>query len=166
MRKITKEIEILEVLEDNPTMTQREIAKRTSFSLGMVNSLIKKCVKTGLLKTEQMTPKTMKYILTPQGIKEKTKKTLRYIKKSYNEIIKLSNKINIIIENSLDKNIYLLGEKDEIFEIAKMTLDSKKVVYEHILNKEDIKKGDVLVLLWDIELENELENEFVNLISK
>lgn len=155
----------MEVLEDNPTMTQREIAKKTSFSLGMVNSLIKKCVKTGLLKTEHMTPKTMKYILTPQGIKEKTKKTLRYIKRSYNEILKLSNKINTIVDTSTDKDIYLLGEKDEIYEIVKMTLESKKVDFEHILNEEEIKEN-ALVLIWDIELEEKLENKFVNLIAK
>ena len=165
MRKIDKEIDILEVLENNPMLTQREISKRTTFSLGMVNSLIKKCVKMGLLKTEQLTPRTMKYILTPHGMKEKTKKTLKYIKKSYNEISELINKINIIIDSFKDKNIYLLGEKNEIYEIVTKTLDTKKVNYEYIENTDEITKKDEIVFIWDIELEDNLKSEFVNLVK-
>ena len=88
--KITDVITILD-REDSPS--QREIAKQTGFSVGLVNTLIKKCAKKGLVKIERLNSRNIKYILTPEGIKEKTQKTIDYIKRSYQAIQQLQNRV-------------------------------------------------------------------------
>ena len=74
-----KEINILEVLHDGDEFSQRDIAKLTGMSLGMVNMLLNKCVKKGLVKIEHLNSRSVKYILTPKGIQEKSAKMIEYI---------------------------------------------------------------------------------------
>jgi len=46
------ESDILQIVADNPQISQRKIAEKTGVSLGQVNFLIKKCVKKGFIKLE------------------------------------------------------------------------------------------------------------------
>ncbi|MGM0509384.1 MAG: winged helix-turn-helix transcriptional regulator, partial [Fusobacteriota bacterium] len=124
------------------------------------------CVKKGLLKTEQMNSRTMKYILTPRGLKEKTKKTLRYIKRSYHQIIKVSKRIEQSIEYANDKKLYLLGEKDEVYEIAKRVLEENNAKYNYVSSEKEIDKKNGIALLWDVDLEDRLEVDYINIIEK
>jgi DNA-binding MarR family transcriptional regulator len=104
--KITDVLTILD-REDSPS--QREIAKQTGFSVGLVNTLIKKCAKKGLVKIERLNSRNIKYILTPEGIKEKTQKTIDYIKRSYQAIQQLQNRVTELAlkHSSEGKEIYL-----------------------------------------------------------
>ena len=65
------EYKVLSHLQENETTTQRHISARTGLSLGSVNLLLKKMVRKGLVKIERLNKRTVRYILTPQGIKEK-----------------------------------------------------------------------------------------------
>ncbi|MFW6274035.1 MAG: winged helix-turn-helix transcriptional regulator, partial [Halanaerobium sp.] len=76
-KKIT---DVLQILDKEDSPSQRQIAEETGFSLGLVNILIKKAVKKGFIKIEKLNSRNIKYILTPAGIKEKTDKTIDYIK--------------------------------------------------------------------------------------
>ena len=62
---------ILNYLKNNHQTSQREIAERVGLSAGTVNLLIKKMVKKGFIKLERINGRTLRYILTPQGIAEK-----------------------------------------------------------------------------------------------
>ncbi|PNR93175.1 winged helix-turn-helix transcriptional regulator [Petrotoga sp. 9PWA.NaAc.5.4] len=57
------ELLILEIIENNASVTQREISKKSGLSLGMVNLLLKKFVKKGLVKLERLDGKSFRYIL-------------------------------------------------------------------------------------------------------
>ena len=138
--KITDVLNILDK-EDNPS--QREIAKKTGFSLGLVNILIKKSAKKGLLKIEKLNSRNIQYILTTKGIKEKTKKTINYVKRSYKTIQKIQCKLIELAkkDNRQDKEIWILKEGyDEIFELVVNTLDKNKIKYRII----NLEKGNVL----------------------
>ena len=77
------EILILEELEKNSNITQRGLSEKTGLSLGMVNRLLKKFIKKGFVKLERLNSKSFRYILTPEGFKEKSKKTIEYMKIYY-----------------------------------------------------------------------------------
>ena len=64
------EVLILEELEKNSDITQRELSEKTGLSLGMVNLLLKKFIKKGFVKLERLNSKSFRYILTPEGFKE------------------------------------------------------------------------------------------------
>ena len=58
------EVLILEELEKNPDVTQRDLSEKTGLSLGMVNLLLKKFVKKGFVKLEKLNSRSFRYILT------------------------------------------------------------------------------------------------------
>jgi len=152
--KITDVLTILD-REDSPS--QREIARQTGFSVGLVNTLIKKCAKKGLVKIERLNSRNIKYILTPEGIKEKTQKTIDYIKRSYQAISELQSKVEEITKKHISegRNIYIIREDDEIFSIVTDTLDNMGVEYKIIKNMTKFyKKADkdkIVIYYWNID---------------
>jgi len=134
--------DILNILDRDENLSQREIAQKTGISLGLVNTLIKKCVKKGLVKIERLNSRNIKY-MTPDGIKEKTLKTISYVKRSYRAIQKLQWRIKELAErdSKLGKNIYLLKKDDEIFQLVKGILNDLKIKYIVI---DDLKPLDLI----------------------
>ena len=87
--------EVLRSIQKNPNKSQREMAKSLGFSLGKLNYCIQALKKKGLVKINNFkkNPKKMNYayILTPKGIKQKTKLTLNFMvrkMKEYDELKK------------------------------------------------------------------------------
>ena len=94
------EHKILRKIGQKSQTSQRELAKELSFSLGKLNYCMKELKKKGLIKIQNFKNNKRKlnylYILTPKGIAEKTKITLRFMEqkmKEYDELKKeLKNK--------------------------------------------------------------------------
>jgi DNA-binding MarR family transcriptional regulator len=144
---LENELQILNSIGKNENTTQRYIAKNTGISLGTVNVLIKRLVKKGLIKIEKMNTRTIKYILTPQGLKEKARITYRYIAASYKFISEIDSKINRLLKSQIfteAKNIYLFGENDDIYKLLQNHLMYNKILYKHISTMEEIK-ADILI---------------------
>jgi EPS-associated MarR family transcriptional regulator len=89
--------EILRKLEKNPILTQREIAKELNFSLGKINYCLQELKKRGLIKISNFSKSKNKikyiYVLTPKGIAEKSKITLRFLKEKMKEYEDLKKEI-------------------------------------------------------------------------
>lgn len=149
---MANEADILQIIADNPQISQRKIAEKTGISLGQVNFLIKKCAKKGLIKIEGQSSKSIRYNITPKGIKEKAELTLQYIKLSYKAIINLTYKITEISKEHRKKNvtIYVLDTKDEMMEIIKLGLNRALIKYEVIDDISKINKNKEYVLyIWE-----------------
>ena len=75
---------ILKILEGNPGASQRDIARELGVSLGRVNFCLQALIEKGLIKANNFrnstTKQTYLYLLTPKGIDEKAKVTLRFLK--------------------------------------------------------------------------------------
>ncbi|HYE12007.1 MAG TPA: winged helix-turn-helix transcriptional regulator [Patescibacteria group bacterium] len=129
---MSEEFDVLRIVANNPSISQRMISKETGISLGQVNFLIKKCVKKGLIKIEGQTTKSIKYNLTPKGIAEKTALTLEYIKISYRAITAISSNIRVLVKRYHEegKKIYLYGSDDEMMKLIKMTLNEEKIDFK------------------------------------
>ncbi|MBE1290336.1 MAG: MarR family EPS-associated transcriptional regulator [Rhodobacteraceae bacterium] len=74
---------ILRSLQDNPEMTQRELAKQVGVSTGGIHYVLNALVEKGMLKLSNFTAAEDKrryaYKLTPQGIAEKARLTRRFM---------------------------------------------------------------------------------------
>lgn len=171
-----KELEILTHIQKNEYITQREIAEKTGLSLGAVNLLLKKMIKTGLVKIERLNARTLKYILTPEGIKEKTAKTYRYIVKTYENIVRIQAAVKVIIEKQKDKGIkkiYLYGNQDEVYNILRMAVSDiigmLEIEYELIDDFDAILREEKYILLiWNEEEEEKLKEKeipYINILS-
>ena len=87
------ELEILQKLEENPKLTQRQIAEHMGLSLGKINYLIKALLGKGLIKVNNFRRSDNKigylYLLTPEGMDEKRKLTLIFLQRKSEEFDKL-----------------------------------------------------------------------------
>ena len=98
MNKGTSDIfEILRVIVNQPKSTQRDLAKRLNLSLGKVNYCIKALKQKGYIKIKNFKKNPNKisyaYILTPKGIKEKTKLTINFMKRKIKEYEDLKKRV-------------------------------------------------------------------------
>ena len=88
---------ILKLLEKNPTASQREIARELGVSLGRVNFCLQALIEKGLIKVNNFRKNESKraylYYLTPKGMKEKTRVTVRYLKSKLDEYESLKREV-------------------------------------------------------------------------
>jgi EPS-associated MarR family transcriptional regulator len=89
---------ILKILEQNPKISQRYLARELGASLGRTNYCLKALIKVGLLKVTNFRNNRNKltyiYLLTPSGIKEKSLITERFLKSKLQEYEALEAEIN------------------------------------------------------------------------
>ena len=74
--KDIRTLKILEKVDNGMSPSQRDLAGDLNISLGLVNSFIKRLVKKGFVKITTIPKKRIKYILTPRGAAEKTRRWL------------------------------------------------------------------------------------------
>jgi EPS-associated MarR family transcriptional regulator len=89
---------VLSLLEQNPDMSQRDLAKALGVSLGGVNYSLKALMERGMVKVQNFSKSERKlayaYVLTPQGLAEKTKLTARFLKRKMEEYEALKSEID------------------------------------------------------------------------
>ena len=97
-------LDLLRKLESNPEYTQRELSKEMGVSLGKVNYCMKKLVEKGWVKLMNFSHNPNKvgyiYLLTPQGIEEKTKLTFEFLKIKMKEYEILKKEISILKQDT------------------------------------------------------------------
>ena len=80
---------IMRILQDNPDLTQRELADKLGMSVGGLNYCLNALINKGFVKMANFSNSKNKfkyvYLLTPQGIAEKIVLTSRFLKRKMEE---------------------------------------------------------------------------------
>ena len=91
-------LKVLRHLENDPEITQRELAKKLGISLGKANYCLKALIDKGLIKAGNFKNNNNKrayiYLLTPKGIEEKSRITLHFLKRKIDEYENLRKEIS------------------------------------------------------------------------
>ena len=91
------EYKVLNWLEKNPNMTQRQLAKELGVSLGKTHYLINSLIQVGWIKLDNFRRSDNKigymYLLTPTGIAEKANITRHYLVRKQAEYQQLKQEI-------------------------------------------------------------------------
>ena len=100
---------VLHTLEENPHITQRELAQKLGISLGGVNFCLKALGEIGHVKINNFQKNTNKsaylYLLTPSGISKKTILATSFLKRKMNEYKALKMEIDLIKLKIKDSNL-------------------------------------------------------------
>jgi EPS-associated MarR family transcriptional regulator len=98
---------VLNLLEDDPKLTQRELAKKLGISLGGVNYCLKALINIGHIKVDNFSKNPNKslyfYLLTPEGISQKANLTKSFLKRKMAEYKSLKKEIEIIRRGSIHR---------------------------------------------------------------
>lgn len=80
---------LLSLLERNPRLSQREVARELGVSIGKVNYCLKALIQKGWIKAINFKNSNNKiayrYLLTPRGIEEKAGVTVRFLQRKIEE---------------------------------------------------------------------------------
>ncbi|AUJ65709.1 MarR family EPS-associated transcriptional regulator (plasmid) [Aestuarium zhoushanense] len=88
---------VLRLLQENPEMSQRELAAAVGVSVGGMHYVLNALIEKGLVKLGNFTAAEDKrryaYILTPKGLVHKAHVTKRFLKKKIEEFEALKSEI-------------------------------------------------------------------------
>ena len=100
-------LKLLRKIDNDPKISQRDLSSELGVSLGKINYCLRELQKKGLIKVQNFKNNKEKfkylYLLTPKGIVEKTKITLRFMKIKMREYDELNDEIRIV-KNKQKKN--------------------------------------------------------------
>jgi EPS-associated MarR family transcriptional regulator len=103
---------ILRLLQENPNLTQREIADAVGISLGALNYCLKALMGKGLIKIRNFRNSdhklTYAYLLTPSGIARKAELTAHFLRRKIGEYEQLKTEIE-----SLQRETFQARESNE-----------------------------------------------------
>ncbi len=126
---------VLDLVERDPSLTQRSVARGLGIALGLANAYLKRCIHKGLIKVSQVPPRRYAYYLTPQGFAEKSRLTASYLSYSFSFFRQARAQLDEIFATASKRGqsqIALVGEGD-LAEIARLiasqhSLDVRGVV--------------------------------------
>jgi len=88
---------VLRLLQDNPEMSQRELAQAVGISVGGTHYVLNALIEKGLVKLGNFTASEDKrryaYVLTPKGLAQKALITKRFLERKIEEYKALKSEI-------------------------------------------------------------------------
>ena len=95
-------VAVLRALQDNPQLSQRQLAEVIGVSLGKTNYCLRSLIEKGYVKAENFSanPRKLGYVyqLTPQGLAAKARITARFLKRKVEEHEALKEEIAALRE--------------------------------------------------------------------
>ena len=93
---------VLKILEQNPQVSQRELANELGVSLGKANYCLKALIDKGLVKAKNFKNSSNKlayvYKITPRGIEAKAKISVQFLARKLDEYEALRSEIEELQE--------------------------------------------------------------------
>jgi len=90
-------LKVLQLIQSQPDLTQRDMAQQVGVSLGQVNYVMQALREKGLVKLENFSKNPNKlqyaYLLTPQGMLEKAQLTVYFLQRKRAEFEALKQEI-------------------------------------------------------------------------
>ncbi|WP_108507827.1 MarR family EPS-associated transcriptional regulator [Polynucleobacter acidiphobus] len=111
-RKEEISFRVMRFLQENPDLTQRELAEKLGISLGSVNYCLKALMEKGMVKMKNFANSKNKfgyvYVLTPAGLEEKVAISHRFLQRKMDEYKMLKMEIEVlsaeVVENIQQPN--------------------------------------------------------------
>ena len=111
----TQDLQILEHIEQNPDITQADLAARLGVAVGSVNWYLKRLINKGYIKVRQMQRRRLRYLITPQGVAEKARLTASFMQVSmrlYRETRETARQILTEIRQAGYRGVHIEGDND------------------------------------------------------
>jgi DNA-binding MarR family transcriptional regulator len=134
-----RELELLQELEKNPIISQRELSHKFGIALGVTNACLKRMVRIGWIRITGFNHRKIGYYLTPKGFAEKARLSLHLISwtvQHYSALKDIIGRKFLEIQNRGIERIVFYGVSDEM-EVAYITLQGVNLELVGIVEDED-----------------------------
>jgi DNA-binding MarR family transcriptional regulator len=134
-----RELSLLQELEKNPIVSQRELSNKFGIALGVTNACLKRMVRRGWIRITNLDHHRIGYNLTPKGFTEKAKLTLHLISwtvQHYSTLKDIIGERLLEMQNKGVERIVFYGVSDEM-EIAYVTLQGLNLKLVGIVEDEE-----------------------------
>ena len=124
-----RELNLLQELEKNPIVSQRDLSHKFGIALGVTNACLKRMARRGWIRIMNLDRRRIGYYLTPKGLAEKTKLTLRLVSwtvQHYSTLKDIIGERLLEMQNRGVERIVFYGVSDEM-EIAYVTLQGSNL---------------------------------------
>ncbi len=138
-----KHLEILKLIEKDGMITQQEIADHLGVAIGLVNSFVKRMVRRGYIRIKRVPKRRYLYMLTPKGVSEKGRLTIRFIQDSlklYRDYRLKCKEIFKELSGSGVSKVFLVGTGD-LAEIAYLSLQEAGIEISEVFDPQEERVG-------------------------
>jgi DNA-binding MarR family transcriptional regulator len=150
-----RELQLLDELEKNPSVSQRELSNKFGIALGLTNACIKRMVRRGWIRLKEVPPRRFGYYLTPKGFAEKSKLTLTYLAYNIHHYGRLKTMISETFAEMASqgvKRVIFYGVSDEMevayiilqgtgMELVAIVDDRDRIEAKNVLGRRVIQPG-------------------------
>jgi DNA-binding MarR family transcriptional regulator len=115
---------VLSEVECDAAITQRSLALKLGVALGLTNLCLKRLARKGYIKITTIPGNRIRYLLTPQGLTEKSRLTYQYMKHSlsyYRDIRERLNDMLAPLDGTPGQRVVICGT-GELAELAYLSL--------------------------------------------
>ena len=141
-----RDLRLLEELEKNPIVSQRDLSHKFGIALGVTNACLKRMARKGLIRIRGFNHRKIGYYLTPKGFAEKAKLTLNlisHIVQHYSELKKIISQRLLEVQRDGLQRIVFYGVSDEM-EVAYVTLQGVNLKLVGIVEDDEKLKPQII----------------------
>ena len=134
-----RELELLQELEKNPVVSQRELSHKFGIALGVTNACLKRMARRGWIRITGFNHHKIGYYLTPRGFAEKAKLTVHLISwtvQHYSALKDLIGSRLLEMQSMGIKRVVFYGVSEEM-EVAYVTLQGANLQLVGIIEDGD-----------------------------
>ena len=166
-----KILRVLLRIENEPDISQRQLAKSTGYSLGSVNGILQKLIDDQEIVSKPLTPNHYVYEITSKGHLHKAKLLYDFTLDGYDVIARIRRQTKEAIRKAVEAGIlyfYLYGDEDALYRLVKMSMIEYKrkagIEYTYIQSLDEIDESKKYqIFLWNKHT-LEMEGNTVNVL--
>ena len=119
-----RDLLLLSEVERDAHVTQRSLASKLGVALGLTNLYLKRLAHKGYIKISMIPPHRIRYLLTPQGLAEKSRLTYQYMQYSITHYRDMRTRLRRTLTEAMAegvKHVVIYGT-GELAEMAYLSL--------------------------------------------
>ncbi len=130
-------LRILDLLAEEPYVSQRELSEKVGLSVGLINLIIKRLATTGYIKISNLNPKKVGYFLTKMGLSEQMRRSYYYLNKTiqtYKNVMNRTDQLILNLKEKGHKKFVIVGE-GEIADLVTQSfrrLNDPAITWTHV----------------------------------
>ncbi len=166
-----REFELVNIIGQQLGSNQRDLSTQMNLSLGQTNMLIRRLVAKGYIRITQLNQKKVQYLLTPKGISEKFRKSIKYTINTINSIGLIKSRLEALIKDLYIKgarNFDILGDSDLVIlvEMVLKNLHLPDVTVQTMTHIDEKREGAVLLIATEHAAPSDNHDGRINLIEE